>query len=153
VSFENISDVDVSVESSTPMPDDNTVSEDEPSELIVLYLPVACDETTRKIAICNDDYKIVAFSHSILHEFIVVNEVMGIIHSKIVRTIHSQRTDFYKILRRIVSITGKLDLLWDPTISLTLSGEDSTRSAAYVFLHLLSPKQICHRSLFPHCLG
>ena len=67
VSSADISDVaDVSVESSTPMPDDITVLEDEPSELIALYLSVAYNETPRHIEICNDDYKFVAFSYSIL---------------------------------------------------------------------------------------
>ena len=54
--------VDASIESSTTMPDDITVLEDEPSESIALYLPVKYDETLRQIAICNEDYKFVAFS-------------------------------------------------------------------------------------------
>ena len=47
----------------------------EPSESIALHLLVAHDETSRQIAICNDDYRFAAFSHSILQEFAVVNEV------------------------------------------------------------------------------
>jgi len=33
-----------------------------PSESIALHLHVAYDETLRQIAICNDDYKFIAFS-------------------------------------------------------------------------------------------
>ena len=48
VSSVDISDVvNTSVESSIPMPDDITVPEDESSESIALYLPVAYDETLR----------------------------------------------------------------------------------------------------------
>ena len=45
------------------------------SKLIALHLPVAHDETPRQIAIYNGNYKFVAFSHSILQEFVVANEV------------------------------------------------------------------------------
>ena len=65
----NISDVGASVEFSTPISDDITVQKDKPSESIALYLPVAYDETLRKITVCNDDYKFAAFSHNILQEF------------------------------------------------------------------------------------
>ena len=47
---------------------------------------VAYDETPKHIAICNDDYKFVAFPYSILQKFTVVNEVKGMIHSEILRT-------------------------------------------------------------------
>ena len=65
----NISDVGVLVEFSTPISDDITVQKDKPSESIALHLPVAYDETLRKITICNDDYKFVVFAHSILQKF------------------------------------------------------------------------------------
>ena len=38
----------------------------EPSESIALHLFIAHDVTSRQVAICKDDYKFVAFSHSIL---------------------------------------------------------------------------------------
>jgi len=80
MSSADISDVvDASVESSTLMPNDITVPEDESSESITLHLPVAYDETPRQKAICNDNYKFAAFSHNILQEFTVVNEVQGMI--------------------------------------------------------------------------
>jgi len=48
VSSADISDVaDVSVKSSTLIPDDIIVSEDEPSEPIALYLLTAYDETPK----------------------------------------------------------------------------------------------------------
>ena len=94
------SDVEnVSVESSTPMPNNITVPKDESSESIALHLPVAYDETPRQIAICNDDYKFAAFSHSILQEFVVTNEVSGMIHPEIVMTLHNQCTCSYTLLK------------------------------------------------------
>ena len=45
---------------------DIIIPKDEPSETIVLHLSVTYDETFRQIAICNDDYKFVKFSHNIL---------------------------------------------------------------------------------------
>jgi len=48
------------------------------SESVVLHLLVANGETPRLIAIYNDNYKFIAFSHSILHEFAVINEATGI---------------------------------------------------------------------------
>jgi len=89
-------------------------------------LHVAYDETLRQIAICNDEYKFVTFSYSILQKFEVVNEVTGMFHLEIVMMLHSQRTGSYRVLRRIASITDKLDISWDPGINLTFSGEDST---------------------------
>ena len=89
-SYVDISDVvDASVESSTSMPDYIIIPGDEPSESITLYLSVAYDETSRQIAICNHDYKFVAFPHNFLQEFANINEVRGMIHSGIVRTLHS----------------------------------------------------------------
>ena len=38
----------------------------EPSESVALHFPVAYDETPKQIAICNDNYKFVTFSHSTL---------------------------------------------------------------------------------------
>jgi len=37
-----------------------------PSEFVALHLPEIHDETCKQITICNDDYKFVAYSHSIL---------------------------------------------------------------------------------------
>ena len=54
----------------------------EPSESIALHLHVAYNETPKLKEICNDDYKSVAFLHSILQEFAVVNEVTGTFHPK-----------------------------------------------------------------------
>jgi len=59
-------------------------------ESIALHLRVANDETLRQIAICSDDYKFVAFSHNILHEFTLINEVTCMFHPEIV--MYSQRT-------------------------------------------------------------
>jgi len=84
----------------------------DPRELVALHLPVAHDETPGHIASCNDDYKFVVFSYSILQEFAVVNEVTGISHSEIVSALHNQRTDSYKILR-IAFIINMLDIPWD----------------------------------------
>ena len=81
-----------------------------PSKSITLYLPVAYDETLREIAICNDDYKFTAFSHSILQEFTHVNEVTGMFHPVIVIMLHSQCRWSYRVLRGIASITNKLDI-------------------------------------------
>ena len=58
-------------------------------------------------------------------------------HPEIVDTFHTRRTCTYRILR-IASITDKLDILWDPSISTIFSGEDLTLSNAYAFLHLPS---------------
>ena len=77
-----------------------------PSKSITLYLPVAYAE----IAICNDDYKFAAFSHSILQEFKHVNEVTGMFHPLIVIMLHSQCRWSYRVLRGIASITNKLDI-------------------------------------------
>ena len=38
----------------------------EPSESITLHLPIVHDETSRHVAICNDDYKFSTFLYSIL---------------------------------------------------------------------------------------
>ena len=40
------------------------------SEIVALHLSEIYDETRRQITSCNDDYKFVAFSHSILQEFV-----------------------------------------------------------------------------------
>ena len=120
------------------MPDDITVSEVDPSKSVASHLRVAHDETPKQIAIYNDDYNLLHF-RIVSCRFAVVNEVTGIFHSEIVSTLHSQPTNSYNILKRIASITDKLDFPWDSGINLTLSGEYSTRSAAYAFLHLLLP--------------
>jgi len=89
VSSADISDVGATVESSTPIPDDIIVLEDEPSKSIALHLLITYNEIPRQIAICNDDYKFAAFSRSILQEFAVVNKVTGMIHSEIEKTLHN----------------------------------------------------------------
>ena len=72
----------------------------------------------------------------------------GIFHPEIMSTFHTQHTGTYKILRRVASITDKLDIPWDLGIRLTFNGKDSTQYAAYVFLDLplltadLSPKPV-----------
>ena len=48
-----------------------------PSKSIALYLPVAHDETSKQISICNDNYKFIAFPRSIFQKF-TVNEVTSI---------------------------------------------------------------------------
>jgi len=128
------------------------ILEVESSESIVLHLPVAYDKTPKLIAICNDDYKFAAFSHSILQEFVVVNEVTGMFHPEIVGTFHTRRTSTYKIMRRIAFITDQLDILWDPSIGPTFSGEHSTCSVAYAFSVLPSPtaqKSVTSTTLVP----
>jgi len=59
---------------------------------------------------CNDDRKCAPFSHSILQEFAVVNEVTGMIHSEIVRTLHSQCTGSHRVLKRYAFNTYELDV-------------------------------------------
>ena len=110
----------------------------EPSESIALHLLVTHDETFRHIAICYDDYKFAAFSHSILQKF-AVNEVTCMFHFEIVMTLHNQRTGSYRVLKRNTFITYELDIPCDLDTSLTFSGEDSTRFVTYVFLVLPSP--------------
>ena len=60
------------VESGTPIPDDIC----DISKSDALYLPVAHDEMSRQIVICNDDYKFTTYPHSILHDFVIDDEVM-----------------------------------------------------------------------------
>jgi len=40
-------------------------------EFVTLHFPEMHDETHKQIAICNDHYKVVSYSHSILQEFVV----------------------------------------------------------------------------------
>jgi len=54
-----------------------------PSESDALYLLTTHGEISRQIAISNDDYKFVAYPHSILQKFAVKNMVIFTIHSKI----------------------------------------------------------------------
>ena len=79
----------------------------EPNESIALHLPVAHDEISRQIAICNDHY----IFHSILQEFAVVNEVTCMFYPEIMGTFHTRRTSTCRILRRIAFITDKLDII------------------------------------------
>lgn len=57
-------------------------------------------------------------THNFLQEFTVDNEVIVTNHSETVRKLHAWRADFKRILKRIVSITYELDILWDPGIDL-----------------------------------
>ena len=45
-----------------------------------MHLPVTYDEISRHKTICNDDYKLAAYPHSILRVFAVNDKVMVIIH-------------------------------------------------------------------------
>jgi len=47
-------------------------------------------------------------------------------------------TCFYRVLRRIVSVTHELDVPWDPDMSLVFGWEDLTLSDACAFLDLPS---------------
>jgi len=94
-------------------------------------LLVAHDEIPEEIAIYNDYYKFIAYSHSILQEFAIDDDVTFTIHfktfsPKTVRKIHARCTGFYRVLRRIASITHELDIPWDPVVNLVFSGEDMT---------------------------
>ena len=51
-----------------------------PSESDALHFPVTRYEILRQITICNNDCKFAAYSHNILHEFTVYDEVMITIH-------------------------------------------------------------------------
>jgi len=95
------------------------------------------------VTICNNDYKLTAYSHNILHEFAVDDEVMITIHFErlppgTMRKLHVRCTGSYKVLRRIASIIHELDIPWDPCINPIFSEEDSTLSDACDFLHLPS---------------
>ena len=63
-----MSSVDISdvvgapVDSSTPMPNDITVPEVDPSESVASHSPVAHDKNPRQIAIYNDDFKFCCIS-------------------------------------------------------------------------------------------
>ena len=72
------------------------------------------DKTNKQITVCNDDYKFVEYPHSILQEFVVKNVVMITIHSErfpfgTVRQLHARYTCPIRVLRRITSITEKLN--------------------------------------------
>ena len=55
-----------------------------------LYLHVAHDDSlSRQIAICNDNYKFVAYPYSILQEFAADNKVIVTSHSETVRKLHA----------------------------------------------------------------
>jgi len=56
-----------------------------PSEFVALHLPEMHDETHKQVTICNNKYKFVIYSHSILQEYIVKNVVMVVIHSESLR--------------------------------------------------------------------
>jgi len=86
-----------------------------PRVFIASHFPVAHDNLTRQIAICNDKYKFVAYSYSILQEFAVDNKMVVTSHSETVRKLHAWRTNSKMILKKIVSITYELDNSWDPS--------------------------------------
>jgi len=82
------------VEFGTPIPDDIC----DTSKSDTLHLPVAHYEMSREIAICNDDYKFTTYPHSILHEFVIDDEVMVTNHFErflpgSARTLHARRQD------------------------------------------------------------
>ena len=96
---------------------------------IALHLPVAyINNIIRSIAICNYAYKFVANSHSILQEFAVKNKAIVTSHSEVARKLHAWRKDFDRALKRIASITYKLNNPWDPSISSVFSEDDAARS-------------------------
>jgi len=85
---------------------------------------------SRQIAICNDDCIFAAYSHNICRnlQFAVDDEVVITIHFEwfppgTVRKLHARRTYFYRVLRKIASITHELDI---PCITPIFIREDST---------------------------
>ena len=63
-----------------------------------MYLPVTHDKIRRQITICNDDYNLAAYAHSILQEFTFDDEVIVTIHSErfhsgTVRKLHARLLD------------------------------------------------------------
>ena len=92
-----------------------------------MHFPVTHDEISRKMAICNDDYKCAAYPHSILQEFTVDGKVIVTDHFErfspgTVRKLHARRTCSYRVLKRITSITYELDIPWDSGICMVFSG-------------------------------
>ena len=73
-----------------------------------------------------------------MQEFTVDNKIIVTIHSEILRKLHAWHTDFERVLKRIVSITYELDILWDPSVSSALNKDDSLLVAACVFFELSS---------------
>ena len=97
-------------------------------------MSVAHDKILGHIAIYND-YKFAAYPYSTLQKFIVDNEVIITIHFEMfppgtVRKLYTRHIRFYRVLRRIVSITHELDITWYPGISPIFIREDSTLSDA-----------------------
>ena len=77
---------------------------------IVFHLPFAyIDDITRPIAICNDTYKFVAYSYSVLQEFTVDNKVMITSYPEAVRKLYAWRINFDRILKRSASIAHELN--------------------------------------------
>ena len=110
-----------------------------PRVFIASHFPVAHDNLTRQIAICNDKYKFVAYSYSILQEFTVDNKVMIVTnHHEAVRKLHAWPKDFDRALKRIASIAYELDSSWDPGISFVFSRDDASWSTLYVLIVLPS---------------
>ena len=139
----------VLVEFSTVIADDICDSSDSDA----LHLSITHDEISRQIANCNNGYKFVAYSHNILQEFVVDNEVVVMIHFQrfpveTVRKLHARRTRSYRVLRRITSITHELNIPRDPSNSLIFNGKDSTLSDACALLELsLTTTDPSHRTI------
>ena len=105
--------------------------------LTALHLPVAhIDDITRPIAICNDTYKFVAYSYSILQEFTVDSKVMVTSHPK-ARKLLAWRAYFDRILKS-ASIAYELDNLWDPDINSVFSKDDTPLSTIGALIKLPS---------------
>ena len=49
-------------------------------ESVALHLHITHDETSRHIAICNDNYKFTTYPYSFLYKFTVDNEVIVMIY-------------------------------------------------------------------------
>ena len=71
----------------------------------VLHLSVAHnDDIIRHLVNCDENYKFVVYSDSILQEFIV-NKVIVISYPETMRKLHAWRTGFNRVLKRSASIT------------------------------------------------
>lgn len=89
-----------------------------PGESGLLYLLTVHDKSSRKIAIYNDDYKVVAYPRSILHKFVVA-EMVGMIHferfsPRTMRKLYARCMGYYRVLRMTTLTTFELDVFWNP---------------------------------------
>jgi len=73
-----------------------------PRVSIALYLPaVYDDDITRLLTNCDENYKFVVYTYSILQVFAVDNKV---------RKLHAWRTCSNRVLKRSVSVSYELDI-------------------------------------------